>query len=202
MRQQLNEVITHTVCVGLVDRRVKYFKLVSLHKQVTLGGGWYTQRQRERQGRRWSGEGRAGMALKRNTRARHESTPNSNAKWKHNLIRVGPPVPPSPCPAPGHVSAKVTSNEGVGDATRRVCVCGQRKPIGEWEKSDISNYNLIKLILFCGVASSPTLVQNIPLLYRTPCTGDTAKFSLHTFARTAKTTRQLKASSEKVHIHI
>lgn len=39
MRQQLNEVITHTVCVGLVDRRVKYFKLVSLHKQVTLGGG-------------------------------------------------------------------------------------------------------------------------------------------------------------------
>lgn len=39
MRQQLNEVITHTVCVGLVDRRVKYFKLVSLHKQTMPGRG-------------------------------------------------------------------------------------------------------------------------------------------------------------------
>lgn len=39
MRQQLNEVITHTVCDGLVDRRVKYFKLVSLHKQTMPGRG-------------------------------------------------------------------------------------------------------------------------------------------------------------------
>lgn len=39
MRQQLNEVITHTVCDGLVDRRVKYFKLVSLHKQTKPGRG-------------------------------------------------------------------------------------------------------------------------------------------------------------------
>lgn len=51
MRQQLNEVITHTVCDGLVDRRVKYFKLVSLHKQTKPGRG---MAQRER-----AGEGRA-----------------------------------------------------------------------------------------------------------------------------------------------
>lgn len=50
MRQQLNEVITHTVCVGLVDRRVKYFKLVSLHKQTKPGRGMI-HRERERRGR-------------------------------------------------------------------------------------------------------------------------------------------------------
>lgn len=50
MRQQLNEVITHTVCDGLVDRRVKYFKLVSLHKQTMPGRGDDTEREGGRGG--------------------------------------------------------------------------------------------------------------------------------------------------------
>lgn len=74
MRQQLNEVITHTVCDGLVDRRVKYFKLVSLHKQTMPGRG---MTHREREG---GGEGRAGVALKRNTRERGMSQPQTQTQ--------------------------------------------------------------------------------------------------------------------------
>lgn len=73
MRQQLNEVITHTVCVGLVDRRVKYFKLVSLHKQTMPGRGDDTERE-------GGGEGRAGVALKRNTRERGMSQPQTQTQ--------------------------------------------------------------------------------------------------------------------------
>lgn len=77
MRQQLNEVtsITHTVCDGLVDRRVKYFKLVSLHKQTKPGRGM-PQREREAGG----GDGRAGVALKRNTRERGMSQPQTQTQ--------------------------------------------------------------------------------------------------------------------------